>query len=129
MRERWLTCAALVTLALATAVAAPSAAGRVAQPVPRSITLEWVGDMALSTERGLPPGGLAAALAPVRGSLRSADVTLGNLEGTLSVGGQSKCAQLGTGSCYAFQAPSNTAFALPDHHFRISPNGVIRAPA
>ncbi len=61
---------------------------------------------------GCRPAGWREALAPVRGLLRSADVTLGNLEGTLSVGGQSKCAQLGAGSCFAFQAPPSTAFAL-----------------
>ena len=47
------------------------AAGASGRPVrrpghsPRSVTLEWVGDMAISTERGLPPGGLDRALAPV----------------------------------------------------------------
>ncbi len=39
-------------------------------------------------------------------------MTLGNLEGTLSVGGVSKCAQIGGGECFAFQAPRSTAFAL-----------------
>jgi poly-gamma-glutamate capsule biosynthesis protein CapA/YwtB (metallophosphatase superfamily) len=78
----------------------------------RSITLEWVGDMAMSTQRGLPPGGVAAALAPVAHLLRHADVTLGNLEGTLSVGGASKCAVLGNADCYAFQAPPSTAAGL-----------------
>jgi poly-gamma-glutamate capsule biosynthesis protein CapA/YwtB (metallophosphatase superfamily) len=71
----------------------------------RPITLEWVGDIALSTQRGLPPGGLIRSLAPVRRGLRSADVTLGNLEGTLSVGGASKCGGIGGGTCFAFQAP------------------------
>lgn len=100
------------------AVAVPSAAAKRAKP-PGSITLEWVGDIALSTERGLPPGGLGRALAPVRGLLRRADVTLGNLEGTLSVGGQSKCAQIGAGSCFAFQAPPDTAFALRSLGFEL----------
>ena len=71
----------------------------------RPITLEWVGDIALSTQHGLPPGGLDRALAPVRGLLRHADVTLGNLEGTLSAGGSSKCGGIGGGTCFAFQAP------------------------
>ena len=69
------------------------------------ITLEWVGDMALSTQRGLPPGGLKRSLAPVGPLLRHADVTLGNLEGTLSEGGSSKCGGIGGGTCFAFQAP------------------------
>jgi hypothetical protein len=92
-----------------------SAAG--ASAVPRAkrgrpITLEWVGDIALSTQRGLPPGGLGNALAPVRGLLRGAQVTMGNLEGTLSVGGTSKCGGIGGGTCFAFQAPPSTASQL-----------------
>ena len=74
-------------------------------PRPPQVTLEWVGDIALSTQRGLPPGGLARALAPVRRQLRDAQVTLGNLEGTLSQGGTSKCGGIGGGTCFAFQAP------------------------
>jgi len=76
------------------------------------ITLEWVGDIALSTQRGLPPGGLDDALAPVRALLRRAQVTMGNLEGTLSVGGRSKCGGIGGGTCFAFQAPPSTAGQL-----------------
>ena len=79
---------------------------------PRSVTLEWVGDMAMSTERGLPPGGLDPALASVARDLRAADFTLGNLEGTLSTGGVSKCTSLPSGACFAFQAPPSYAFAL-----------------
>jgi Bacterial capsule synthesis protein PGA_cap len=79
---------------------------------PAGVTLDWVGDIALSTQRGLPPGGLAQALSPVRGELRSADLTAGNLEGTLSVGGASKCGGIGGGNCFAFQAPASTAGQL-----------------
>ena len=91
------------------------------KPRPDSITLQWVGDMALSTERGLPPGGLVRALRPVSTLLRDPaarrrrepEVTLGNLEGTLSVGGVSKCAGgSDPGTCFAFQAPPSTAFGL-----------------
>jgi len=102
--------ASILVAAVAVAVAAltPSLGGAVAvaaRPEHRSITLEWVGDIALSTERGLPPGGLIGALAPVRGLLRDAQLTIGNLEGTLSVSGTSKCGGIGGGNCYAFQAP------------------------
>ena len=79
---------------------------------PRSVTLEWVGDIAMSTERGLPPGGLDRAIGPVAGDLRAAEITLGNLEGTLSTGGVSKCASLSSGVCFAFQAPPSYALAL-----------------
>jgi hypothetical protein len=82
------------------------------QPAPRSVTLEWVGDIALSTERGLPPDGLDRALAPVARDLRAADITLGNLEGTLSTGGVPKCASVPSGVCFAFQAPPGYALAL-----------------
>jgi poly-gamma-glutamate capsule biosynthesis protein CapA/YwtB (metallophosphatase superfamily) len=71
--------------------------------------------MAMSTQLGLPPGGLDRALAPIAGTLRYTDLTLGNLEGTLSVGGVSKCGTTGTatsGTCFAFQAPPSTAGAL-----------------
>jgi Bacterial capsule synthesis protein PGA_cap len=78
----------------------------------RPVTLQWVGDIALSTQRGLPPGGLGRALAPVAGQLRQADVTLGNLEGTLSAGGSSKCGRSVSADCFAFQAPPSTARGL-----------------
>lgn len=81
-------------------------------PAEHPITLDWVGDIALSSQRGLPPGGLAKALAPVRHLLRRADITAGNLEGTLSIGGASKCGGIGGGRCFAFQAPPSTAGRL-----------------
>jgi hypothetical protein len=77
-----------------------------------SVTLTWAGDIALSSERGLPPGGLVASLAPVAGVLHGADATIGNLEGTLSEGGASKCAGASDGSCFAFQAPPAVAGEL-----------------
>jgi hypothetical protein len=77
------------------------------------ITLQWVGDMAMSSTLGLPPGGVYDAVAPLSATLHGADITLGNLEGTLSVGGVSKCAGGSAGgTCFAFQAPPSTAFAL-----------------
>jgi hypothetical protein len=77
------------------------------------ITLQWVGDMAVSSTLGLPPGGVYDAVAPLAATLRDADITLGNLEGTLSVGGASKCGGGSEGgTCFAFQAPPSTAYAL-----------------
>ncbi len=78
---------------------------------PRAVTLQWVGDIALSSRLGLPPEGLQRALAPVAATLRSATITAGNLEGTLSAGGSSKCATIG-GECFAFQAPPSLAGSL-----------------
>jgi Bacterial capsule synthesis protein PGA_cap len=88
--------------------AATTAARSVRQPT-RIITLEWVGDIAISSEGGLPPGGIQAALSPVASSLHHADLTIGNLEGTLSSGGVSKCGAAPPSNCYAFQAPPDTA--------------------
>jgi hypothetical protein len=77
------------------------------------ITLQWVGDMAISSTLGLPPGGVYDSVAPLAPTLRDADLTLGNLEGTLSVGGVSKCGGGSDGgTCFAFQAPPSTAYAL-----------------
>jgi hypothetical protein len=76
-----------------------------AAKVRRSITIEWVGDIAFGESYGLPPGGLTAALAPMRRYLENADLTMGNLEGTLSTGGTSKCASLGGSECFAYEAP------------------------
>jgi poly-gamma-glutamate capsule biosynthesis protein CapA/YwtB (metallophosphatase superfamily) len=108
-RRLWLGFA-VVIVALSTCGVASAKRPRPRHVKP--ITLEWVGDIALSAERGLPPGGLTSALAPVRGVLREPDLTLGNLEGTLSVGGASKCGGAGSGNCFAFQAPPSTAGAL-----------------
>ena len=45
-------------------------------------------------------------LADVKGVVREADLALGNLEGTLGVGGTGKCgAAEGNGRCFSFQAP------------------------
>jgi len=78
----------------------------------RPVTLEWVGDMAMSSTLGLPPGGVYHAVSPMARTLRRSDLTIGNLEGTLSVGGTSKCGGPSGGTCFAFQAPPSTAFAL-----------------
>ena len=80
----------------------------------RLITLEWVGDIALSAQRGLPRGGVARALGPVSRQLQDAQLTFGNLEGTLSSGGISKCGLglIGGATCFAFQAPPSTADQL-----------------
>ena len=101
-------------------VTGPSPRPPVVRPkAPATIVLNWVGDIAFNTASGLPAGGLAQALAPVRSTLRSADVTLGNLEGTLSTGGTSKCSTLGSGNCFAFQAPPGYAGGLRASGFTV----------
>jgi hypothetical protein len=110
MQLRWTLAALSVLAALTLAVISRASS---TPPTPFApVTLEWVGDMALSTQRGLPPGGVNRALSPVRLLLRHADLTVGNLEGTLSQGGTSKCGGIGSGTCFAFQAPSLVAGEL-----------------
>jgi poly-gamma-glutamate capsule biosynthesis protein CapA/YwtB (metallophosphatase superfamily) len=69
------------------------------------VTVAFVGDIALL---GPAPASLFAG---VRGQLRRADVAIGNLEGTLSSGGRSKCAA-GSSDCFAFQSPPRSAALL-----------------
>jgi hypothetical protein len=110
-RMSWMTAVLLASLALP---AGAAASGGKPPPAPQpTVTIQWVGDIAMSTQRGLPPGGLLNSLAPVRGLLGGADLDLGNLEGTLSIGGSSKCGGgIGGGTCFAFQAPPSTAGQL-----------------
>jgi len=78
----------------------------------KPLTLEWVGDIAVDSHEGLPPGGVDGALRPAEEILRRADLTLGNLEGTLSEGGSSKCGSSAGATCFAFQAPPQVAGEL-----------------
>ena len=113
--------AAVLAMGLAIALAAaasghtrPGADHDRLRAAQRPITLQWVGDIALSAQRGLPPGGVARALEPVSRQLHHAQLTLGNLEGTLSRGGTSKCGpgSIGSATCFAFQAPPSMARQL-----------------
>jgi hypothetical protein len=79
----------------------------------RTITIGWVGDITPGSQYGLPAGGGAALFGDVRPTLREPDLMAGNLEGTLSAGGASKCAA-GAENCFAFQAPPGNARALRD---------------
>jgi poly-gamma-glutamate capsule biosynthesis protein CapA/YwtB (metallophosphatase superfamily) len=73
-----------------------------AAALPARVTIACAGDMALL---GPAPSSLFAG---VRGTLRPADVAIGNLEGTLSSGGTSKCGRHSKG-CFAFQSPPQSA--------------------
>jgi poly-gamma-glutamate capsule biosynthesis protein CapA/YwtB (metallophosphatase superfamily) len=70
-----------------------------------SVTVAFAGDIALL---GSAPSSLFAG---VRGPLSRADVAIGNLEGTLSAGGTSKCGKHCT-KCFAFQSPPQSAALL-----------------
>jgi hypothetical protein len=99
--------ALLLTLCAALLFPAVTAA---ADP-PAEVSLNWVGDISFSERQGLPPGGPSRVLRQVRKYLRGADITTGNLEGTLGHGGPSKCSGGGS-NCFAFQAPASYARAL-----------------
>jgi capsule synthesis protein PGA_cap len=80
-----------------------------APPAPlRAVTVSWVGDMSLSSDRGLPGLGGAGPLAGVRRQLERSDLALGNLEGTLGSGGRSKCGPESK-DCVTFSAPASYA--------------------
>jgi hypothetical protein len=80
----------------------------------RTLTIGWVGDITPGSRYGLPAAGGRALFAAVRRTLREPDLMAGNLEGTLSVGGASKCGVAPTAGCFAFQAPPGNAAALRD---------------
>jgi poly-gamma-glutamate capsule biosynthesis protein CapA/YwtB (metallophosphatase superfamily) len=83
----------------------PAPASSTRSAAPTGVTIAFAGDIALLHS---PPSSLFAG---VRGPLRQADLAIGNLEGTLSSGGSSKCGA-GSSGCFAFQAPPASAALL-----------------
>jgi hypothetical protein len=78
-------------------------------PPGQPLTVIWGGDVTLGSRYGLPPDRARGMLAGVAETMRGADLTTVNLEGTLGSGGSSKC-PVPTPTCFAFQAPAgNTA--------------------
>jgi hypothetical protein len=86
--------------------------GRARPASGRSLTIAWTGDITPGSRYGLPPDGGRALFGDLRGRLAAPDLTLGNLEGTFSVGGTSKCGVVDAGQCFSFQAPPANAEAL-----------------
>jgi hypothetical protein len=118
-RRRAVALGALVLAAVAALGAVVSVSGGKAGVVGRAlaphagpVTIAWVGDITPGSAMGVPPGNGAAQFAGVRRRLRAADLTFGNLEGTYSIGGASKCAGGAGHTCFAFQAPPDHATAL-----------------
>lgn len=99
----------------ATPAAAPSRSGTpAASPSPTTvIEIGWVGDTTPGSKYGNPPDAGRALFAQVRDELRAPDLMIANLEGTYSNGGASKCDGSDSGLCFAFQAPTSFAQALP----------------
>ena len=90
------------------AVARPAARAVSARP----LTIAWGGDVTLGSSYGVPPALGWPLLAPLASTLRAADVAAVNYEGTLGVGGGSKCGSPARADCYAFQAPPANARSL-----------------
>lgn len=78
----------------------------------RSVTIGWVGDTMLGRAGALPPDEGRGLLTEVGPITVDPDVMIGNLEGTLSAGGASKCGGGGGANCHAFQVPPSHAGAL-----------------
>lgn len=100
-------------LALVSVVVLALCASAAARKAPSSFDLAAVGDMAMAPSSD--PGAFFDAA--VRHKL-AADVTLGNLEGTLATGGSSKCGA-GSENCFAFRAPPSYAHVLRKAGFTI----------
>ncbi len=81
------------------------------------VTIAAVGDIVMGSTPNLPPGGGRSFFDEVETDL-AGDVVLGNLEGTLSTGGSSKC-RAGSTDCYAFQTPPSYATWLRKAGFTI----------
>jgi hypothetical protein len=95
--------AAFVAAVVLSAVFVPAGSGA-AQPI---VSFTWVGDIAMVASSD---GGTGFFSSSIRQSLRS-DVVIGNLEGTLTTRGYSKCGANST-QCFAFRAPPSYASVL-----------------
>jgi poly-gamma-glutamate capsule biosynthesis protein CapA/YwtB (metallophosphatase superfamily) len=104
-RLRRLTLAALALTAAAWGLLQLPAAASGRSTSSGRVTVAFAGDIALL---GPAPQSL---FAHVRGQLHRTDVAIGNLEGTLSSAGTSKCGKKSQ-NCFAFQSPPQSAALL-----------------
>jgi hypothetical protein len=81
------------------------------------VTIAATGDIVMGSTPNLPPDGGRSFFDSVETDL-AGDIVLGNLEGTLSVGGGSKCGA-GSTNCYAFQTPPSYAAWLKKAGFTV----------
>jgi len=86
-------------------------------PPDAEIAIAAVGDVVMGSTPSLPPDGGAGFFADVDAQL-AGDVVLGNLEGTLSTGGASKCGA-GSDHCFAFHTPPSYARRLAKAGFTV----------
>jgi hypothetical protein len=71
------------------------------------VAIVATGDIVMGSTPNLPPDGGRSFFSDVQTDL-AGDVVIGNLEGTLSTGGGSKCGK-GSTNCFAFQTPPSYA--------------------
>ena len=100
------------------AVTKPVVVKKAASAVPAGVvTIAATGDIVMGSTPNLPPDGGRSFFNGVKADL-SGDVVLGNLEGTLSTGGSSKCGA-GSTNCYSFQTPPSYAAWLKKAGFTV----------
>ena len=81
------------------------------------VAIVATGDIVMGSTPNLPSDGGRSFFADVQTDL-AGDVVLGNLEGTLSTGGGSKCGK-GSTNCFAFQTPPSYARWLQQAGFTV----------
>jgi hypothetical protein len=91
----------------------PTAGGFESKAPPGVVTIAATGDIVM----GSAPNGGRSLFSDVQADL-AGDVVLGNLEGTLSTGGDSACGS-GSADCQAFQTPPSYAARLLDAGFTV----------
>lgn len=92
-------------------------------PLEDTVSIIGVGDMMLGTnypsESYLPPNGGRDLLAPVKSILESANVTFGNLEGTILSGAGTAKSCNDPAVCYAFKSPDSYVSHFVDAGFDV----------
>jgi hypothetical protein len=81
------------------------------------VAIVATGDIVMGSTPNLPPDGGRSFFSDVQADL-AGDVVLGNLEGTLSTGGSSKCSPDST-ACFAFRTPPSYARWLAQAGFTV----------
>jgi hypothetical protein len=106
-------------LAKPAAARAPKPKPKPAKPAvpPGLVAIVATGDIVMGSTPNLPPDGGRSFFSDVQTDL-AGDVVLGNLEGTLSTGGASKCGPEST-SCFAFRTPPSYARWLAQAGFTV----------
>lgn len=85
----------------------PAATATAAAPL-TDVVIGWAGDMVPASSTIALPSDPSILLSGVKDVLTSPDVTMVNLEGTLTEGGDSKC-RAGSTDCFAFRSPPSYA--------------------